>query len=213
MPTKRTIFLIDGFNLYHSAISASKDLAGATTKWLDIKSLCKACLQVWGKEYDLERIYYFSALAKHRIPIDPNVVIRHEKFLSCLKATGIIVELANFKEKDAYCDRCKAFTKHHEEKETDALSVKLLELFIENECDAVIIMSGDTDIAPAIRTAKRLYPKKEIYCAFPYRRKNKELNSICPRSIKIKKETYLANQFANPFVLPDGSLVEKPNTW
>jgi len=36
------IFLIDGFNLYHSLIDASYDLKlnGKGTKWLNIYSLC-----------------------------------------------------------------------------------------------------------------------------------------------------------------------------
>jgi uncharacterized LabA/DUF88 family protein len=214
MTNHRTTFLIDGFNLYHSAVSASKDLGGATTKWLNIKSLCEASLPLLGKDYKLEEIYYFSALAEHRIPFDADVVVRHKKFLDCLGATGIKINLAKFKEKDVYCPVCKTYTKHHEEKETDvAISIKLLELFAEKLCDSVVIISGDTDIAPAIRAAKRLYIENDIHFMFPYRRKNKELHVLCPESFKISKESYVKHQFPNQFTLPNGTTISKPHSW
>jgi NAD kinase len=162
----------------------------------------------------MEEIYYFSALAEHCIPNDPDVVIRHQKLLSCLKSEGVIIELAKFKEKDVYCQRCRSYTKHHEEKETDvALSIKLLELLINKKCDTIIIMSGDTDIAPAVRTAKKLFPFNGIHFIFPYNRKNKELKTLCPKSIKVSKENYLNHQFPNPFILSDGTEIWKPSTW
>ena len=40
----RVTFIIDGFNLYHSVCDAERDLKGASTKWLDIKSLCSSYL-------------------------------------------------------------------------------------------------------------------------------------------------------------------------
>jgi len=33
----RTIFLVDGFNLYHSLIDAQRDSGGSSAKWLDLK--------------------------------------------------------------------------------------------------------------------------------------------------------------------------------
>jgi hypothetical protein len=56
----------------------------------------------------------------------------------------------------------------HEEKETDvAIACKLLELLCQGRCDTAVLMTGDTDIAPAIRTAKLLYPTADIAVAFP----------------------------------------------
>jgi len=61
----RTVFLVDGFNLYHSLIEAQRDEGGASTKWLDLRGICKSFLPVAGRvagdRADLERIHYFSA--------------------------------------------------------------------------------------------------------------------------------------------------------
>ncbi len=76
----RTIFLIDGFNVYHSLKQASMDLrlAGRGTRWLNLNELCRTSLSSIGAAATLEGIIYFSAYAKHRIPMDADVINRHK---------------------------------------------------------------------------------------------------------------------------------------
>lgn len=76
----RVIFLVDGFNFYHSIVEASRDLSGAKMKWLNISSLCESYLHVIGKQAHIERIYSFSALATHLIHHLPDKVERHKLF-------------------------------------------------------------------------------------------------------------------------------------
>lgn len=102
----------------------------------------------------------------------------------------------------------------HEEKETDvALSLKLLELFVSDACDTVVLMTGDTDVAPAIRLAQRLYPNKRVLFAFPYNRKNKELAKLAPNSFSIAREQYGRFQFAPRIKTSDGRILVKPSSW
>ena len=210
----RTTFLIDGFNLYHSLIDAGHDLKGKTTKWLDIKSLCSNYLAGIGNQSKLEKIYYFSALAEHLQNTDPGKVQRHLKYIECLKSTGIIVELGRFKPRSVWCDKCSSQLIRHEEKETDvAISIKLFEVFMNNECETAVIVTGDTDLAPAVRSAKRLFPGKTICSLFPYKRKNYELSQIVHNSFKIKKERYVQHQFPDPVILKDGRRISKPTSW
>ena len=42
----RTTFLVDGFNLYHSLRTASEELGGASTKWLDLHVICQTSFSV-----------------------------------------------------------------------------------------------------------------------------------------------------------------------
>ncbi len=126
---------------------------------------------------------------------------------------GFHVELARFKEKWVWCDGCRQTRLRHEEKETDvALAVKLIELFCERKCDSAIIMTGDTDIAPAVRFVQHYYPTKRVAFLFPYGRKNKELAKQA-LSRKITKEQYLKYQFPSTVTLADGSLRPKPTSW
>jgi len=76
---ERITFLIDGFNLYHSAKSASValNLNESGTKWLDIAGLCRSYLHLFGRTAALHEIHYFSALAKHLEATKPDVTARH----------------------------------------------------------------------------------------------------------------------------------------
>ena len=214
MTMNRIVFLVDGFNLYHSVVEASRHLGGATTKWLDISSLCSLYLPYISRDAKLEQIYYFSAFADHLRAIDPGKVQRHEDFIKCLRTTGIVDALARFKARDAQCPRCRWQWKKHEEKETDVgIAVKLFEVFSLDTCDTVVLVTGDTDLAPSVRTAKFWFPHKAVVCIFPYRRKNKELAQLAHKSFNIKPATYCKCQFPDPFPLPDGTSVCKPLSW
>ncbi len=212
---RRTVFLIDGFNLYHSTRDASRDLNGKSTKWLDIRALCRSYLHLIGKDARLQGVYYFSALAKHLEAVDPGKVQRHRTLIKCLEDTGVGIELAKFKRKpDHRCVHCGNKIKQYEEKETDvAVAAKLLELVFTDACDAVVLVTGDTDLAPAVRTAQNSFPEKDIRFALPYKRHNNELRKMAPHSFTIGKEAYLNHQFSDPHQLTSEEMVNKPASW
>lgn len=72
---------------------------------------------------------------------------------------------------------------------------------------------GDTNVAPAIRTAKRLASTKRVAVLAPYRRANAELKQIADQFIKVSAETYARHLFPNEVTLPDGRKLTKPPTW
>jgi len=210
---KRVDFLIDGFNLYHSLIAYHKD-TGVKTKWLDINSLCSSYIHLFGKDAQLGSVFYFSAIPYYLSSQYPDKIVRHKNYIECLKSTGVIPELGRFKEKTVYCNKCKSYLLKHEEKETDvSIGVKLMEVFLRDLCDCAVIISGDTDIAPAAKRCVKLCPQKEVIFAFPYRRKNKELQGIAPKSFSIGGKQYIKHQFSNPVQLPDGHNISKPKSW
>lgn len=214
MDRDRVTFIVDGFNLYHSLRNAERDLDGATTKWLDLCSLCRSYLHLFGRQADLEEVYYFSALAKHLESDNPNVTRRHRTYIRCLKDTGVQVELNRFKKKRLKCPSCRSWFTKHEEKETDvAIAVQLLALLVEDRCDTAVVVSGDTDLAPAFKTAESLFPEKRVSFAFPYNRRNNELADMAPGSFGMSKGQYVKHQFDDPHELTDGTEVPKPSSW
>jgi hypothetical protein len=46
LPENRVVFLVDGFNVYHSAKVAAADLGGASTLWLDLRSLLSSYISL-----------------------------------------------------------------------------------------------------------------------------------------------------------------------
>jgi uncharacterized LabA/DUF88 family protein len=210
---KEIIFLIDGFNLYHSILKLNRD-TGYCTKWLDIASLCRSYIHLFGKTAELKSMYYFSAIPYYLSPGNPKKIQRHENYISCLKSTGIEIILGRFKQKDVFCDRCRNMILKHEEKETDvSIAITLMEIFFKDLCDCAVIVSGDTDLSPVVRKCQSLFKNKKVVFAFPYARKNKELSSLAPGSFSINKRQYIKHQLLNPVVLDDGSKIFKPKSW
>jgi len=177
---------------------------------------CTLVANAVGDKTQLANIYYFSALATHIEAVDPDVTVRHRRFIKCLEDTGVKVELSRFKPRQVKCPepKCGKIFFKHEEKETDvAIAVKLLEVFLRNECDTAVLVTGDTDLAPAVRTAMSLFPNKRVLFAFPYHRKNKELSKLAPGSFTMDKSQYARYQFQNPCILSDGTAIGKPPSW
>ncbi|MFC2077826.1 NYN domain-containing protein [Candidatus Bipolaricaulota bacterium] len=211
---KRVVFLVDGFNLYHSLIDAARD-SGDSTKWLNLRRLCTSFLplaaRVTGAWAEIASIHYFSASPTHR---SQGKIDRHALYARCLSGTGVTVHLGRFKRKSGTCPHCGRSYSTHEEKETDvAIASMLFEVLGADSADVVILMTGDTDLAPAARTCKQLFPDRPVFFGFPYRRANSELRKLAPESFSIKMRSCLSNQFPDPLVLGDGSSVSKPRNW
>jgi uncharacterized LabA/DUF88 family protein len=210
----RTVFLVDGFNLYHSLRAASEDLGGTSTKWLNLPQLLESYLPVIGGQAAMEKIYYFTALATHLERRQPGVTSRHRTYIESLKSRGVVPLLGRFKPKQVYCGRCKQSSQHFEEKETDvAISIKLFEVLHNDEADTVALVTGDTDLAPAVRATRSIFPMKRIWFLFPYKRKNNELAQLADGHCNIKKDRYAQHQFPQSMTLPSGRFVTKPATW
>ncbi len=208
----RVSFLIDGFNLYHSVVAASQDLNGASTKWLNIHSLCSSYLPDFGSAAKIESVHYFSAIPYYLN--DGDKIKRQRDLNKCLQSTGIDVQLAKFKGKDLFCKRCNRSTRTQEEKETDvAIAAKLFELLITDSADTVALVSGDTDLIPAAQAVVRLYSHNSIKFILPYGRSNDEIKQLFPNSIDIKKERYASYQFPDPFKVSRRKAISKPLSW
>jgi uncharacterized LabA/DUF88 family protein len=208
----KVMFLVDGFNLYHSILKL-KEVTGYSAKWLDLHRLCKSYLHLFGRDARLEKVYYFSAIPSYLDSHNPEKVQRHRLYIDCLEHTGVKVVLGRFKSKDVYCYRCKSMILKHEEKETDvAVAVKLFEVFFRDECDIAVIVSGDTDLVPAIKTCTSLFANKRIVFAFPFARKSKEILSLAPGSFVISKNQYAKHLLPNPVKTVGGDIF-KPERW
>jgi len=209
------MFLVDGFNLYHSVVAAQADNGGRCVKWLDIPRLCSSYLHLIRQhvkaEVNMEGIHYFSASPTHR---SQNTRDRHALYMACLRSAGVRVYLGRFKKKIVECHLCHRDDVRHEEKETDvAVAMHLFEICHSKEADSIVIVSGDTDLAPAVRACQRLFPAIFMCFAFPYKRHNAELKRLLPESFKIGHRSYLTHQYPDPLQLPDGCTVAKPAEW
>jgi hypothetical protein len=77
------------------------------------------------------------------------------------------------------CRQCGNVWTSYEEKETDVnIAVSLVADAAAAASDIALIISADSDLCPAIRTARSLNPGRGISAAFPPRRSSFEIRSL-----------------------------------
>ena len=216
-PLRKVSFIVDGFNLYFS-LREMKGLSKKPSKWLDLRRMCESFAQAIGQHLgvrtQLAGIHYFSAYATHAKVRDKGIVDRHRTYVAALESTGVSVTMSQFKHRDARCPHCKALYKRAEEKETDvAMAVKLLELFALEEAPIAVLVSGDTDLRPAIHTARRLFPQNLIGIITPFLRHTTEMQECGDFHFKVSQKLVQSAQFPPVIKLGDGRVLAKPPGW
>ncbi|MBU2446635.1 MAG: NYN domain-containing protein [Bacteroidetes bacterium] len=206
---KRSIIYIDGFNLYYGAV---KD---TPWKWLDIHKYFTLLRQ----DDQIIKIKYFTALIKgaHRQ--------NQETFLQALGTfPNIEIIKGVYKQKRIVCKvkKCtysgnKIF-KSAEEKQTDVnIAINIYKDVIENACDRIVIVSGDSDLVPIIKLVKQIYPEKKIIVYIPTNHPARGA-AVEIRSSADKHKT-LPNLLLKKCQLPsivydsNGTSIRKPSMW
>lgn len=202
---QRISFFIDGFNVYHSLIYKRKYVKYL---WLDYYSLAQRyARKLKGSVAD---VFYFSALAYW----NQEKVQRHLLFIDALKSSGVKVVMGNFKKKERFCSNCRQYVMGHEEKQTDVnIALYLLNEAYNNTYDVAMIMTNDTDLIPAIKMLRRVFPNKKVGVLFPIKRWSDELIQTCNFIRHTKKSDYSKSQFPNTITLSTGKVINKPAPW
>jgi len=211
-------FLIDGFNLYHSI----EDLYVGhkiKAKWLDVKTLLRTYFtdsefkNLSKERHSFNGIYYFTALRHHVAEEKPQSISRHERYINALESTGIEVVYGGFKPKTIKCGVCSETFIKYEEKKTDvAIATKLLELAHKSHSEVYVIVSGDTDLIPAIETARIIDESIKIVLIFPFNRTNDELKTYADLSYTIKPKRYKSCVFDGIITIGKKKFA-KPGNW
>ncbi|GHA78192.1 hypothetical protein GCM10009007_18950 [Formosimonas limnophila] len=207
---------VDGFNLYHALDDLCKNLTKTTAikhnhlKWLDLHGLSSAFIT---KADSLAGVYYFSAYATWR---QNGSYQRHQTYVQALQSKGVAVVLGKFKERPNQCKKCGAQWIKHEEKATDVnIAIHLVQAAYADKFDRAIVMTADTDIVPAIRMVKKLFPNKQVDVAIPvgHTGKTAELRMVCDNTITMKLSHFQRNRLPETFTTAKGTTVTVPDAY
>lgn len=214
VPSLRALFLIDGFNLYHSMEALLKEYPDKKIKWLDLNALARKIHHLVAPNISDSRVVYFTTLATHLHLSNPGKIARHNAYIRALTASRIEVVQGRFQPKDVWAAELQHYVQVHEEKETDvAIASRLLQAGFCDEADVVVVVTADTDLKPAVETFKKLNPGKQVLFAFPWKRKNQILAQLASSSFSLGPEHYESSQFPPAVRLPSGKFVYKPKEW
>ncbi len=208
----RVVYLVDGFNLYHSLREAERS-RGRSLRWLDLSALCSSLLHAVPGRSELACVVYFSALARHMEAARPGTVARHLRYLDALQATGVETVLSQFKRRQVRCPYCGRVRDRWEEKQTDVgIAVRLMKLAAVGACERVFVVSGDTDLVPAISEARATWPAR-IGVAFPARRATAQLRAVADWTVNLDSGAYARHQFPSVVAGRDGTPIRRPSSW
>jgi len=201
----RIIFLFDGFNLYH-ALEANPNYH--KFKWLNLRNLSNLFLR---KSEQLEGIYYFTSL----VPWSADKQNRHKIYIRALRHMGVRPIYGAFRRRTKKCRaQCKLEFETYEEKMTDVnIAVHLLRWAVEDKFDTAVLITGDSDLVPAVEAVKDLYAEKRVNVIIPIGRRANLLKAACDESFKIKVKHLASSQFPDVVDLGGGVSVSRPPTW
>jgi len=205
----RSIVYIDGFNLYYGA------LRGGPYKWLNLEKYFHLLLP----NNSIQRIRYFTA------KITGSHVAHQEAYLAALSTLPLVeVILGKFKAKQiqGLCPSCPLpkpqFFSTFEEKRTDVnIALWMLHDAQKDLCDRLVLVTGDSDLVPAIAMVKNYHPTKKIIVYVPalnaIRGAAVELRSIADKDKTLPPQMFHAAQFPSEILSSSGIVIKKPASW
>ena len=203
--TDRVVAYVDGFNLYYG-LKADR---GRRYLWLDLQSLVESLLKA---DQELQEVWYFTA----RVLNDPPAQYRQDLYLDALTSHSHKVRRVEgrFLERARRCQICGARWLGYEEKETDVnIAVALVEDAVRDYYGNAFLISGDSDLGPAVATVKRLRPEKRITVVFPPLRNSVALIAAADAYIRIGADKIRRSQLPPKVVTAGGVALERPAHW
>jgi 6-hydroxy-3-succinoylpyridine 3-monooxygenase len=202
---------IDGFNLYYGA------LKGTPNRWLNLQ---RYFTQIRSDD-EINKIWYFTA------KVIGNDRHKQEAYLKAISTCSLVTIVeGTFKNKQQKCKvyNCnlnpndKIFTVP-EEKQTDVnIALRIVRDAYEQKYANIILVSGDSDLTPALALAKEISPKTKITVYIPDSSGKRTYGSGEVRKIadivkRLPPSNLSKAQF--PIVVKDiqGNLIHKPSNW
>ncbi len=175
--TESFVLYVDGFNLYHGL----HDKSGRADLWLDLVALARSLRP----RSNLVAVRYFTAPVLN----DPGAASRQSDYLAALATHGgadIEIIQGRYQAKQMRCRACGVEWTKYEEKETDVnIAVSLVADAASGSIDAALLLSADSDLAPAVRVARRIKPQLFVTAVFPPKRNSAELKKLMPSSFHL----------------------------
>ena len=200
----RIAFFVDGFNVYHALL---ENPAYVKCKWLNLVKLAECFV---GRNDNLVKVFYFTAYTTW----NPDKVTRHQIYVKALQHAGVEVVLGMFKYKQKRCRNCNTLYDTHEEKETDVnIATMLFKTAVQDLYDSAVIVTGDSDLVPAVKAVKSVFPTKKIGVMIPIGRSAEDLKKNCDFRFKMKERHLQTSQFPDVIDLGGGVKLERPKTW
>lgn len=200
---KRLIVYVDGFNLYFGMIEANI----TECKWLNIFALANLIKNI---SHDIASVKYFTSRVNNNLEKQK----RQNTYIDTLLTTPVQIIFGQFRSQKCKCTECGSEYYESKEKMTDVnIATQLLTDAYKNNFDVALLISGDSDLVPPIKSVREIFPEKEIFVAFPPSRESNELKKCANSSFVLGRGKLNQCQFGNPIEDKYGNRLQKPKEW
>lgn len=208
---KRVIIYIDGFNFYYGC------LKGTNLKWVNPQKLVENMLT----DIQVVGVKYFSARVEDR-PNDPQATRQDVYYRAIQTLPNSSVVLGHYLTHRVWMRLVRPADCHNkksvnvlktEEKGSDVnLATHLLMDGFENNFDAAVVISNDSDLTLPVRMTKQKL-KKLVFILNPHPQDSIQLKRFATVHKKIAAADLQAAQFPNSIMDAQGNTITKPATW
>jgi len=208
----RLYFLVDGLNLWHALdyleVDSDHDRY-RKFKWLSLAKRAE-CYRI-DKKDEIKGIEYFTTL----VTWDAVKLARHKLYIKAQENDGVLVTYGEFKRKTVVCKgACRKKFSTVEEKQTDVnIALRLYQLAVQDGYDKAIIISGDTDLLPAIKIVRKDYPGKQIGVVIPIGKRSEDFKNQADFHYKMKEKHLATSRYDDNLILKDKSTLSCPANW
>jgi hypothetical protein len=197
------IAYVDGFNLYYGMKSKSWQ----RYYWLDLNELVSSLLR---PHQSLAGVTYCTA----RVSGPKDTVWRQGLYIDALLATGVRVVEGKYQPKDLSCHQCGNTWQSFEEKQTDVnLAVEMMRDAHLDLFETAFLISGDSDLTPAVCAVLQLHPTKAVVVVEPPGRHSDVLVRAASASFPIGRGRLAAAQLPSVVTSLRGHPLRRPWRW
>jgi len=213
---ERAIAYVDGFNLYFGL----RDSGYRRYYWLNIAVLAQRLLRP-GQQLKVTK-YFTAQISGPRKDDDSrfaqDLEAKRRRQTVFLEALGTLphfdIYYGHFLGEVVKCKSCGRTWADHEEKMTDVnIATEMLTDAFEDKFDTALLISADSDLVPALKALKRLFPRKRVIVFFPPSRFSAQLKNTADKQLTVGRGTLAKSQFPDKVTKPDGYVLERPSEW
>ncbi|MGE5570527.1 MAG: NYN domain-containing protein [Rhodospirillales bacterium] len=204
---QRVIAYIDGYNLYHGL----RESGWRRYLWLDLSGLARSLVK---ERQELVVTKYFTT----RVTKPESKRRRQAEYLEALEVCcGPSIQMfwGHYQDDPWTCKACGRTMLVSHEKKTDVnIAVEMLTDAYANAFDTAFLISADSDLVPAIRAIRRLFPQKRVVVFFPPARFSAELKQVTHGGgIQLGRKRFADNQLPECVTKPNGKTLVRPAKW
>jgi uncharacterized LabA/DUF88 family protein len=201
---ERVVGYIDGFNLYHGLRSKN----WKRFYWLNIQLMARFLLK---PDQALVNTKYFTSIVSQ--PVDKHR--RQAVFLEALQTLNDLeIYYGHYLSETIVCRKCGHTYVTHHEKMTDVnISMELMTDAHQDNFDAALLVSADSDLLGPVQAVQRLFPHKRVIVAFPPARNSNALMQAATGYLRVGRDVVAKSVFADQVSTPRGFLIQRPSEW